>query len=59
MEGDGLANFAYYCLHKLRITPRQFEEMDTQEKAFIIASIQIRTENEKKEAKKAKSKRRK
>lgn len=54
-----MANFAYYCLHKLRITPRQFEEMDTQEKAFIIACIQIRNENEMKEAKKAKSKRRK
>ena len=53
-----MANYAYYCLHKLRITPRQFEEMDRYEKAFIIASIDIKIENEKKEAKKAKSKRR-
>ena len=52
-----MANFAYYCLHKLRITPRQFEERDMYEKAFIIASIDIRLENEKKEMKKAKGKR--
>lgn len=53
-----MAGFAYYCLHKLKITPRQFDEMDIQEKAFIIASIQIRIENEKEEEKKTKSKRR-
>lgn len=52
-----MANFAYYCLHKLKITPRQFEEMDKYEKAFIIASIDIKMENEKKQEKKAKSKR--
>lgn len=53
-----MANYAYYCLHKFRITPRQFEEMDKYEKAFIIASIQIKLDNDKKEARKAKSKRR-
>ena len=52
-----MANYAYYCLHKLKITPRQFEEMDKYEKAFIIASIDIKMENEKKQEKKAKSKR--
>ena len=52
-----MANYAYYCLHKLKITPRQFEEMDIYEKAFIIASIDIKMENEKKQEKKAKSKR--
>lgn len=53
-----MANYAFYCLHKLKITPRQFEEMDRYEKAFIIASIDIRVESEKKEAKKTKGKRR-
>ena len=53
-----MANYAFYCLHKLKITPRQFEEMDMYEKAFIIASIDIRVESEKKEAKKTKGKRR-
>lgn len=53
-----MSNYAYYCLHKLRITPRQFNEMDDYEKAFIIASIQIKQEREEKEMKKAKSKKR-
>ncbi len=52
-----MANYAYYCLHELKITPRRFDEMDLREKAFIIASIDIRIEEEKKEAKKAKRKR--
>ena len=52
-----MANYAYYCLHKFRITPRQFDEMDKYEKGFIIASIDIRLKNEKEEMKKAKRKR--
>lgn len=52
-----MANYAYYCLHKLRITPRQFDEMDLREKAFIIASINIKMEEDKKEQRKAKRKR--
>jgi len=54
LGGDGEANYAYYALHKLRILPREFEEMDRREKAFIIASIDIKLENEKKEMKKVK-----
>lgn len=54
-----MANYAYYCLHKLRITPRQFDEMDKYEKAFIIASIQIKKDAEKEQEKKLKSKRKK
>ncbi|MBR2504678.1 MAG: hypothetical protein IKB61_01900 [Elusimicrobiaceae bacterium] len=52
-----MANYAYYCLHKLKITPRQFDEMDRYEKAFIIAAIDIKLEKDDKEAKKLKSKR--
>lgn len=52
-----MANYAYYCLHKLRITPRQFDEMDKYEKAFIIASIDIKVKNDKEQEKKAKRKR--
>lgn len=54
-----MANYAYYCLHKLRITPRQFDEMDKYEKAFVIASIDIKMEADKEEQKKLKSKRKK
>lgn len=46
-----MANYAYYALHKLNIRPCEWLDMDEQEKAFIIASIQIRIEKEKKEQK--------
>lgn len=51
-----MANYAYYCLHKLKITPRQFDEMDKYEKAFVIASIDIKAEADKKEQQKLKRK---
>lgn len=47
MAGDSEANIAYYCLHKLHIRPKEYLEMSIEEKAFIIASIQIRVEKEK------------
>ncbi|KAB1436589.1 hypothetical protein F7O84_14610 [Candidatus Galacturonibacter soehngenii] len=53
-EGDGEANYAYYCLHKLKILPSQFASMDRYEKAFIIASIDLKIEADKKEAARAK-----
>ena len=52
-----MSNYAYYCLHKLRITPRQFDEMDRQEKAFIIASIDLKVEADKEQQKKLNAKR--
>lgn len=52
-----MANYAYYCLHKLKITPRQFDEMDRYEKAFIIAAIDIKQDKDKEENKKLKRKR--
>lgn len=52
-----MANYAYYCLHKLKITPRQFDEMDRYEKAFVIAAIDIKQDNDKEENKKLKRKR--
>nr|DAT41807.1 MAG TPA: hypothetical protein [Caudoviricetes sp.] len=38
---------------KLHILPSVFLEMDEQEKAFVIASIKIKLENDKKEKKRA------
>lgn len=52
-----MANIAYYCLHKLRILPSQFNRLPLREKAFVIASIQLRIEAEKKEAQRLKRKR--
>ncbi len=51
-----MANIAHYCLHQLNIKPREFLELDRCEKAFIIASIEMKIESEKKAQKKAKKK---
>ncbi|MBD5082130.1 MAG: hypothetical protein HDT44_10270 [Ruminococcaceae bacterium] len=56
-EGDPEANYAYYALHRLNILPSVFLEMEEQEKAFVIAAIRIRIEQEKKEREKAAGKR--
>lgn len=50
------ANYAYYALHKLHILPSVFLNMDEQEKAFVIAAIKIKIDNDKKEERKLKSK---
>ena len=57
MEGDGDANYAHYALQKLHILPSTYVGLDPYEKAFVIASIDLRIENEKKQAKAVKSKR--
>ena len=46
-----MANFAFYALHKLKIKPSEFNDMDDYEKAFVIACIDIRCEEEAKQAK--------
>jgi len=42
------ANIAHYCLHKLRKFPHEYLALPSKEKAFVIASIQIKLEHEKK-----------
>ena len=49
-------NYAYYCLHKLKIRPSEFAEMDIYEKAFIMACIDIQIKKEKEAEKEAKRK---
>lgn len=49
------AVYAYYCLHKLKMLPSQFLNLDRYEKAFVIASIDVRVEREKREADSIKS----
>lgn len=46
-----MANFAFYALHKLKIKPSEFSEMDDYERAFVIACIQIKCEEDAKQAK--------
>ena len=40
------ANIAYYCLHKFHL--------EVQERAYVVAAVQIKLEKNKKEAQKAK-----
>ncbi len=45
---------AYYCLHELHWKPSDYDALTPREKAFIIAAIEIRVENEKKKEQAAK-----
>lgn len=45
-----------YCLHKFHILPHEFYDLPMRERAFIIASIQLRIEDEKEQANKLKAK---
>ncbi|RKW36743.1 MAG: hypothetical protein D8H95_44825 [Lachnospiraceae bacterium] len=56
--GDPEANYAYYCLHKFHWEPSKFVEMTEEEKAFIVAAIDIKAKNDKKDADELKSKQR-
>ena len=49
-----MANYAYYCFHKLKLLPSQFDALPKREKAMVIAMIKIRVESEKEEASKMK-----
>lgn len=42
-------------LHNLKILPSVFAELSREEKIFVMASIQVKTEADKKELKKIKS----
>ena len=44
--------YAYYCLHKFHWTPSFFMSLDKNERAFVIASINARVEQEEEESKK-------
>ena len=45
--------YAYYSLHKLRIRPSEWVNMDENEKAFIIAAIDEKVKEEEKKRKEA------
>lgn len=49
---------AYYCLHELHLTPSQLFALDRRERAFIIAAIEVRVEQEKKKQKEMERKQR-
>jgi hypothetical protein len=47
LDGDPEANVAHYCLQELHILPSKYLKMSRKEKAFIAASILVRTKKEK------------
>ena len=51
------ANIAYYCLHKLHRWPHEFLSLDRYDKAVVIAAVELKLEKDKKDAQKARSKR--
>lgn len=63
MQGDPEANLAHFALQKLYIRPNVLmgectinDLIDDKERAFIYASIQVRTEAEKREIDKLRAK---
>lgn len=56
MQGDAEFNLAHFALQKLHILPSTLANMSNKEKAFIYASITVRVEKEKEEARKIKAK---
>lgn len=49
-----MTNYAYYCFHKLKLLPSQFDALPIREKAMVIAFIKVRIEAEEKEQAKLK-----
>lgn len=53
-EGDSETWYAYYALNKFHWTPSQFVNLPFREKALVIAMIQERIAQDKKQASKSK-----
>lgn len=49
-----MTHIAYYCFHKIKILPSEFDALPLREKAMIIAFVQERIESEKNEVAKMK-----
>lgn len=47
-----MAGYAHYCLHEFHWTPSFFMDLDENERAFIIGSIDVKVEKEMEEKKK-------
>jgi len=56
LDGDPEANFAHFCLQKFGWEPSKFLDLPIRERAFVIASINVRCEAEKKREAELKSK---
>lgn len=56
MGGDPEANFAHFCLQKFGWEPSKFLDLPIKERSFVIASIEVRAESEKKKEAELKAK---
>ena len=56
MDGDPEANFAHFCLQRFGWPPSKFLALPVHERAFVIASINVRCEAERKKEAEMKSK---
>ncbi|MBR6314484.1 MAG: hypothetical protein IKR49_07630 [Clostridia bacterium] len=54
--GDPEATYVHYVLHKLHWKPHEFFDLSPQEQAVVIASIQVKAEDDKKDAAEARRK---
>lgn len=53
------ANIAYYCLHKLHKWPHEFLDLDIQERAYVVAAVELKLEADRKREKSMKRPRKK
>lgn len=51
-----MASYAYYCLHKFHWTPSKFMNLPRNERAFVVAAINKRAKEDKRQMDKAKRK---
>ena len=51
-----MAGVVHYSLHKLLMLPSQFLELEDEDKAFVIASVTLKVEKERKETERIKRK---
>jgi len=43
------ANVAYYCLHKLHKWPHEFLDLEVQERAYVVAAVEMKLEKDRNE----------
>ncbi|MCI8350157.1 MAG: hypothetical protein HFJ86_03205 [Oscillospiraceae bacterium] len=56
MDGDPESSYAHYCLQKFGWEPSKFLGLPVRERAFVIGSIRVRVEDERRQEEEAKRK---
>lgn len=50
------ANIAYYCLHKFHKWPHEFLDLNVEERAYVVAAVEMKMEQDREAARKSKRK---